>query len=433
MRTLIPTLLLLFSATAFGQEFKWATSLDAARAEAKERGVPLLISMHTSTEKACKRMLKTIYTDPEVQAKLAEFVVLPTCFDEHEENAARIDGQEMMVSTLFLTVGCDVLTQNEALVRAEFFSGPQVKVPQHLFIDATGKVFMKKIYELKKAKFLTLLDNALIAFGSKESETLDALTRAQLKAVRTGSNKEREAGVSSILDRDDERRTQVLYLTMRGIRKEKERAVAVRAMGKEEYSHASEMALKFLRDPSDWVRNCTVVTLEELRAAEAEKPLLELFKRARDKEIKKDILRALGPCASDSEEAKAILMKHAKSRKDKERVAAYLSLGHFLEHADVRELLQQRYKAEGKDTLMKTAIIWGYSKSRDADYIPDVQAFIGDSRNQQLIMVADAAMAIMKGGEPKSWWRLVKAIKPLYGRDKVMRNQVRVWNEWGKR
>ncbi len=378
-------------------------------------------------------MLNTLYTDPEVRTRLAEFVVLPTCFDEHDEVKASVDGEDVMVSPLFRSVGCAALMKNEAVVRSEYFPGPVVKVPQHLFIDATGKIFLKKIYELKKSKFLALLDNALIAFGSKESETLDAATRAQLKAVRQGPTKEREEGVAAILDREDPKRNQILYLTIRGISKEKDRAVAIRAMGKDEYSHASEMALRFLGDRSEWVRNCTVVTLEEMRDTEAAEPLLTLFKRARDKELRKDILRALGPCAAGNEGAKTILMKHAKSRKDKERIAAYLSLGHFLEDEAVRTLLRARYKSEGKDTIMKTAIIWGYGKSRDSEYIPDVQAFIKGSKNQQLIMVADAAIAMMKGGEPKSWWRLVKAIKPLYARDKVIRNEVRVWNEWGKR
>ena len=91
MRSVLLALLFLFPTLAVAQEFTWAKSLEAAKEKAKERGVPLMITMHTSTEKACKRMLNTIYTDPEVQERLAEFVVLPTCFDEHDEVKANID------------------------------------------------------------------------------------------------------------------------------------------------------------------------------------------------------------------------------------------------------------------------------------------------------------------------------------------------------
>ena len=433
MRLVAFALVLCFALSASAQEFRWAKTLESARAEAKERNVPLLISMHTSGEKACKRMLGKVYRDPQVRARLAEFVVLPTCFDTHGEVEAEVDGKKKPVSKLFGQLGCNALMANERAVRDAFFDTNEVTVPQHIFVDPEGKVLLRKVYELKTPKFLTLLDRAQVAYGASASETLDDASKGYLKDVKEGSQKEREEAVKALLDFEDEKKNEILYLTIKGIRKDKDRAVCVRAMGFEQYAAAAPLVMKWLEDPSPWVRNCAIVTLEEMKASESAERLLELWSETKDKEIKKDLLRALGPCAPGDEAAHKILTKPVKDRDERNRVAAYLSLGHFVDDEKVRTLLRKRFKAEGRDTLMKTAILWGYSKSRDSDLTKEVDALLKGNKNKQLEMVAEAAKVLMRGEDPDNWWNLVKAIGPLYARDKVMRNEVKVWKEWGRR
>ena len=167
MKILSLTLALALSPTIDAQaQVTWEPTLEGALAKAREGGKPLLISMHTSTEVACQRMLKKLYTDPAIVPILSEFVLLPTCFDDHDEVMKTIDGKKVSVSPLFGTLNCEQLRRNEADVRKTFFDKSEVKVPQHIFVGDDGKPYMKKIYELKKPAFITLLNNALVIYGS---------------------------------------------------------------------------------------------------------------------------------------------------------------------------------------------------------------------------------------------------------------------------
>ena len=428
----IPILLLLATASVFGQKgIHWEKDLDAALARAKDENRPLLICMHTSTEIACKRMLAKVYTDPSVQGKLKEFVLLPTCFDRHPQETQTVDGKEQTVSTLFKTVDCDVLTKNEELVRERFFDGNNVKVPQHIFVGADGKAFLKKIFELKKPAFLEFLDRALVQFGIKEVGGMDEPTRKLFEQVRKGSNKEKEAAVKKILEFQSEKKTEILYLTIQGLKRENDRMTCIRIMGAEDLSHGSTIALKWLSDKSTLLRNGAVVTLEEMKSGEASKPLMDLFGRTKssEKELKKDILRALGPCGAGDADVKALLVKHTTDKVEINRLAAYLSLGYFLDEEDVQRVMQERWKKEGKSVALKTAIIWGYRQSQSRELAEQLESLMAGERNGQLKFVAAAALRTMRGERAArgTWRALRKSLSVLYAKDKVVRNRVKRW------
>ncbi|MCB9832811.1 MAG: thioredoxin family protein [Planctomycetes bacterium] len=419
---------------------KWEKDLASALARAKAEKRPLLISMHTSTEVACQRMLTKIYADPEVQARLAEFVLLPTCFDKHAEEKAVIDGVETMVSPLFKTVGCDALTRNEQEVREHFFDKAEVKVPQHVFVDADGNMYLNKIYELKKKEFLALLNRGLVMFGGKASEAFEEATRKLFEDVKKGSAEEKEAAVKAIVELGDPEKLDVLYLTIIGLEKDDDQAVCIRALGYEQYAAAADFILKFLDADSDYIKNCAVITLEEMKASQADAKLRALLDKARDKHLKKDILRALGP-AGGSDEAKAVLLEYAEDREDDFRVASYLSLGNYMSDTKVQEFLPQRYKKEGKDVAAKTAIIWAYATSRDESLIPALQEMVSKEKNKQMEDTAGLAMERMKQGNGPpppgqgdgrgQFMRVRKALAPLFAKDKIDRNRVKEWKKWG--
>lgn len=427
---------LLASAVAAQSQVKWESSLDAALARAKAEGKPLLISMHTSTEIACQRMLTNLYRDPAIVPILNEFVVLPTCFDDHEETEVEIDGEKRRVSPLFQTVGCDVLRKNEADVRERYFETSKVTIPQHIFVGDDGKIYLQKIYELKKPAFITLLNNALILYGGQAADGMDPVTKTYLEKIRKGTEKERRHAVRGVLEFEDQRKLDILYLTIQGLKKESEKAECVRAFGREQFSWAAPTVMKWLRDPAEHIRHCAVVSLEEMKAKEAAKTLLEMHGKARskDKELKKDILRALGPCTEASEEARKLLVSKTKDRSDVMRIGAYLSLGYYLENEDVREVLAKRFKKEKKNIAAKTAILWAYSFSGDEELIPSMEALVAKEKNRQLHYIANAAALKIKTGSgvAKSegrggYAKLRKALGAIYSRDKILRNAYQYW------
>ncbi|MAG57771.1 MAG: hypothetical protein CMJ83_15905 [Planctomycetes bacterium] len=412
----------------------WESTLEQAQTKAKRQGKPMLISMHTSTEVACQRMLKNLYTDPDIVPILSEFVLLPTCFDVHEEETRTVDGKKVSVSPWFGTLNCQQLTKNEIDVRSTFLDKSEVKVPQHIFVDGSGKIFMTKVYELKKPAFITLLNNALILYGSKAAKGMDKVTKGLLRSVKRGSMKDKRRSVIGLLDLEDPRTVDILYLTIQSITREQEKGECVRAFGRDLYTWASPTVAKWLRDPSEHVRNCAVVSLEEMKAPGVAPKLLSLFQKARDKELKKDILRALGPCGEDSEEIKKVLLKQVKDRREVTRIACYLSLGYYLDQEDVRELLHKRFKKEGRSVAAKTAIIWAHTYLRDETLIPSMQALVANEKNHQLKYMVGAAELQIKTGTAVAkkdgrggYIKLHKAFGVIFGKDKILRNSYKYW------
>ncbi len=435
-RVLIPALVFLssFVSHVFAQgEIRWETGLEAAFARSKSENKPLLITMHMSKEIACQRMLRNIYTDPEVIAKLQNFVLLPTCVDRHKEVTRIIDGTSVNVSALFGSISCDALRKNEKEVRFDFLETTDVKVPNHIFVDHEQKIFMQKIYELKKPAFLELLNRALVQFGAKVVDGMDGATKKLYKAVRKGSTKQKVKAVKAILDFQDKKKTDTLYMIIEGLKKETDKAACIRAMGNDGLEHAIPIVLKWLNDPSVLVKNCAVVTLEELKAEEATKPLLALFKvkKSNYKVLHTDILRALGPCGAGEQEVKTLLLAHVSDKREPMRMAAYMSLGYFLEDEDVQETLQDRWKKDAKGVAPRTAILFAYMTSKDSSLIPQVDALIKGERNHQIILVAEAAKREMGGKKVKakkgSAKSLRKALSPLYTKDKIIRNRIKRW------
>ncbi|MFT7619389.1 MAG: hypothetical protein ACI97A_003040 [Planctomycetota bacterium] len=441
MRNHFALIVLLFLSTFSGtgqaqtSGVQWETNLDAALARAKSENKPLLLSMHTSTEIACKRMLGNLYSDVDVIAKLKDFVVLPTCFDRHAEVKKSIDGEEKMVSPMFRTIDCETLMRNEHAVKEMFFEKAEVKVPNHIFVGIDGAIFMKKIYELKKPAFLDLLDRALVQFGSKTVDGMDGATQELFRKVKKGNVKEKEAAVKAILEFQNAEKTETLYRTIQGLKKDEDRAVCIRAMGSDDLTDASPIAMKWMSDKSDFIKNCAVVTLEEMKAGDATKSLLDLFDRTKknSKELRKDILRALGPCGFGDPAAKQLLMTHATDKKEPMRLAAYMSLGHFLDEEDVQQLLQKRFKKDSKGVAARTAILFAYLTSKDTSLIPQVDAMTAGEKNHQILMVAGAAKRAM-GGETDgakskkvSGKSMRKAWAPLYTKDKIVRNRIKRW------
>ncbi|MEZ6196027.1 MAG: hypothetical protein R3F20_09935 [Planctomycetota bacterium] len=390
--------------------------------------------MHTSTEVACQRMLTNLYTDPEILPILSEFVILPTCFDDHDEVEKDIGGTKMKVSPLFGTIGCENLRQNEHDVRKRYFESYDVKVPQHIFIGDDGKPYLTKIYELKKPDFITLLNNALVLYGSKAADGMDAVTKGFLEAVKKGTQPEKRKAVRGILALEDERKLDILYLTIQGIDKERDKGECVRAFGKDVYTWAAPTVMKWLRDPSDYVRNCAIVSLEEMRATIAGTRLIEMFPKERDKEIHKDILRALGPCGDGTLAAKEILVENVKDRREDNRIACYLSLGYNIGDADVQALLAERYKKEGKSVAAKTAILWAYAVRRDESVIPALQALVAKEKSSQITYLADAVERHIRTGsavDPAAgrggYMTFHKALGPIFTKDKIERNAYKYW------
>lgn len=426
-------LMLFHPSLSAADDFSWETDLESAMKKAASTGKPLLIAMHTSTEAASVRMLNQVYRDSKVRTRLGDFVVLPTCMDVHAEVMADVNGEERSVSLLFGEVDCKTLVRNEKEVRARFFKSSVVKVPQHIFVDVQPdgqwRILSQKVYELSKSKFLVLLEKALVTHGAVRVNGLPDHLKKLFALIRKGSGDERTEAVKSLVRFKNIKISDLLFPSIQKLAKEKDRAVCIRAMGYTEFTYAASVAMRWLPDRSSFIVNCAVVTLEEMAAADAVQSLLDLFPQVREKELQKDILRALGPCGAGNLPAKKLLLEYVENKEEIFRLAAYLSLGHFLDDGEIVKILKDRFKKERGKTLLKTGIVWAFRHKRDSRLADELEELVAKERNAQITAVAAAAAKIMRGEYLEYDGQLRNALRALYSRDKIVRNEIK---DWGK-
>lgn len=412
-------------ATASAQDaLPWEKSLDAALEKAKAEKRPILICMHWDQEKACIEMLRDVYSDSEVRAHMRDFILVGTCPDGHEETTATVDGKEEKVSALFGGVSCDVLVANEKSVKQRWFEGNAVTVPQHLFVDPDGEIYLRKVYQLNKSKFIDLMREAKGVYTDEAVKDVDGRVRAYLLAVKNGKAAERKSAIRAVIEIGDEHVNDLLFNTIDVLKKDKDRAACIRAVGYRDLAGFGPGLVRFLEDGEDEIVNAAVVSLEETAFEPATPRLIALYAETKDEEIKKDVLRALGATAKGDEAAKAVLVAAMKEKNDRLRRSAYLSLGDFLrEDPELRDALVAAYEDEGGSFDMKGAILVAFYRSGDPESVPALDAMMEKEKNNQLVQFADLARERMKGGQPRdrAVWGFVRDV---IADDKIKRNVV---------
>lgn len=436
MKTLRGLLAVIFSAflattqivaQATPTELHWEENVPAALARSKAEKKPILICMHKDKEIACTRML-ALYDDPEVRAKMSEFILIGTNISYHTEIKKTVNGAEKTFCPQYKSVPCEVHVANEAHVRQTYLPANTVLVPYHLCMDADGKTLLAKVYEMKKTAYLDWLDRAKLAFGGVTEEGLDTQTKALLGIVRNGQTAEKEKAVKAVLDFQVEAKTLLLYDAVVENQAPADRAVCVRAMGYEQYPHAGAILVKHLKDEALEVVNAAVVSLEETKAGAA-KELLAIWAKAKDAELKKDLVRAFGPCAPGDPEVKKILLAQFKANDDRMKQGACMSLGYFLTDADAKKALLDLYHKE-RDVTLKTAIYYAFYSAGSSDMAADVEKLKEEEKNQQLKTVATLVLDKLAGREPSIPGKQSRQLwKPLFARDRIERNRAKEWGD----
>jgi HEAT repeat protein len=443
-------------------EPQWAHNVEAALKQSAAEKKPVLFVIMKDKEVACKRMLDHVFTDEQVRARLAGFILLPCSTYDHTEGGGDQCSQ-------FKGVTCAEHQAIEREMRNRFQDENNVVAPQHLVCDSSGRLLYRHLYELKTAGFIEFLDRGLALFVEGKSEvtsrpTSDATSRpaggapADPTAAPKKLSPDLEQKVAAIVKADDagkesltkelltdatpERRDAFLEV-VKQLKVSKDKEIVIRAIGYPEFAAAAPAVITLLAEKDVHARNCAVVTLEEMANPGACAPLVELFKKEKDPETHKDIVRALGPCGAGKPEARAILLKELSSSIENVRSGAAMSLGYFLAgDAEVEKAYRSRWDKDGSNLRVKTAILWGISLSNDPAQAKLVDDLTKDENNAQIKQVAAAVKTKIGGGDPFGGGPrggggggrggfgggrggLLKLLAPLYADDKIVRNRIK--------
>lgn len=445
---------------------QFAPSVSDAYAQAKREKKPVVWIVMKDEEIACTRMLGIVYADEKIRKKCAEFVLLPSSLYEHATAPVVVQGKTLTSCTHFPGVTCAEHQAIEKEMRTRFEESSEVIAPQHIVTDADGKLLLRKPYEMDVPQLLAFLERAQRHFRGESDAPpavalppgatpppdaelgLSAEDKRLIAALTAAPDEERLSAAKELAGRG-KGATAALASALLGdsIKPEALRLKILRALGQRECANAAKDLCPGLESKSMPFRNSLVVTLEEMSNPVAVEPLLELWKKEKDPETKKDILRALGPTGVGNENAKKLLLEQLKGKDDAHRVASAIALsGHSPGAEDVQAALVERWKKEPGNELIKFAILFGISQSRDNELALKLAPMLKDEKNGEVKSLAETVLAGVTGSAPPDAGRgrgggggrggrggpemaIFRAGRRLFESDKIERNVVKEFRE----
>lgn len=433
------------SAAPLAWSHDWRSAQESAAAAKR----PILVVVMKDDEPGCTRMMEKVYADPEVQKRLAGFVLVPASQATHPLIEIERDGRRGPSCSQFVGSLC---SEHQAIERelharlaeperSDEKGADRVLAPQHLVLDAGGTLLLRRPYEMKRQGLLEFLDYGLALFADPKLANQPGIrSPAVLKLldaiVKAPNDDAREKATRDLLDEPSPERELALLEAVERTSGAEHKEPIVRAAGYPEYKAWAPMMVRLLDSSDSWVRDCAVVSLEEIGEPLAGPPLLSLWEKEKDGETKKDVLRALGPCGGGRSAVRALLLSQLDAAKDPWRSAAAMSLGFFLKgDAEIAATLEKRYAKE-KSATDRLAILDAFLVANDATQRERVESM---TRGEKDAALADCATRLRaRLGEPGGRafgafdWQLQKLLAPLYADDKVVRNRIKAWKRSAK-
>jgi hypothetical protein len=417
--------------TALPWQHDWKSACGKAAAEKK----PILVVVMKDQEPACPRMLNDLFGDAEIDLKLASFVLVPCCVTAHGPPGSDPKAQSC---PRFPGIRCSDHLEIEKELHPRFadaVSG-EIIVPQHVVCDATGNVLLRHPWEMKRAAFLEFLANGLELWKGPPAAAKGARSAAVEKLVdailQTKGDEAREQATRDLLsDASPERESALLDVVAR-LKAQNDKRVVIRAAGRPELKSFSKTIAQLLDEKDATLRDCAVVTLEEMRDPAVAGALLAAWEKEKDAETRKDLLRALGPCGGGNPEARKLLLAELGDAKENLRAAAACSLGCFLKgDAEVATALESRWTKE-KGAAARVAILWGIGESEDQAQTAFVDRLVRNEKGDDLQKLAEivrkrlsVGLDAMTFGHGKGHRAEVHhLLLPFVAEDRIKRNYV---------
>jgi len=430
-----------------GARLDWQHDWKSACERATEQKKPILVFLLSDVEPICQKTVDGIVADAEGMRRLASFVLLVASPSQHELVEKEIDGKRVKSCARYPGILCSEHIALEVALRDKFLdpaTGGEV-VPQFAAFDGNGALLIKHAYAMKRDGFLEFLNAALAAGGGTAAPAEATRSPAVLKIIEAvvgaKSDAERERAARDLFADSSPEREAALQEILARLKTPADQGVVIRAAGAPEAKAWAPAIALLLADKSSFVRDCAVVTLEEQRNPAVAGDLLAAWAAEKDEDVKRDLLRALGPCGAGKPEAKKLLCEELASSKKPYRIAAAVGLGALLSgNSDVAATLQSRWPKE-RDHDVKIAIVWGVGEAGDAAQADLIDKLMKGQKDEELATVASVAKERLRSNLKKAiksmgkggGQQLERLLEPVYGGDKVPRNFLRALEERAKK
>ena len=391
----------------------WEASFATAEARAKRLQRPILFALLGAKDGASRRMLREVYTAPEVRKLLAELVPIIGCAD----TVPTIDtGPRRGTSTLFPSV---TVAQHQANVKlaAKRYVGEPVLVPQHLLISPDGHLLERHVGFLDGKHFAKLLSAGIAR--------VDATWRAQAKRPATAGASESgaasELSFAGLFDADATMRAktarrlvetpdkELVLRLYRQIQDPETRRLVLEAARRKDMAWVGPLVTEALADEHELVRVEALSTATASGLASLAPSLLSGYRHEERGDVQRKFLAALGACAHDDKKALAAITSATKDRDERTRGAAYLSLAAAGRHSPatakhIGDILVKR-GLKDRDLRARGAAAWALGELRLKGARSAIVKRVARQRRKDR-RIFRAAIERIDGGDPKDWDKL---------------------------
>jgi len=325
-----------------------------------------MIAIHRASEPGTQSMLKWTYSNAEVQRLLHEMVCVVACSDAFPTIES---GPRKGKSSAFPTVTFEEhRAVFEAVMKRFFGKSEQIVVPQHLFLDPSGELILRKETALSAKGFVTVLKRALdhvdpgwngpklVVAKAGQPESEDSL----LKALFSTNPKEQKRAVARAVA-GDKKMLLRLYRQITSV--EIRTSLLEEALTAKDLSWSLDLIRSALSDPDAGIRGHGARIAGQSANDAVLSDLLAALSAEKDEEAKHQLLEAVGRCGMDHRAARDALLEAFKGADQKTRAYAYVALGYLTEHRRVVEYLMTR-GLKDRDTNARSAAVWALGNLR---------------------------------------------------------------------
>ena len=349
---------------------RWAPSIEAGLAEAKKRGVALLVALNMDNERGNQGMVDDVYTSAEFHAAAAKCVIAVGSLSKHPTRTDPKTGKK--VCARFGSILCAEHQDIEATVRQDWLKrGPKddVESPRHFFLSPDGKILFEKVWTMKAGDLSALMMRASELCTPDNLKDWDELA-GRLRRAQDPIAAVREIALAELIAENSQEIDTELAKLAKSTKDANVAGSIYAAFATASDPLRRKFAQTALSSKAPEVRMIVAYAMHKSGVAEHLKPLLARVSKEKDERVRGTLYRAIGALGKDDAAVRKVLLKSVQNSKDAARGHAALSIGPWATEKKVQAALKKILVQGGRGRVRGAAVFaLGMSKSdkcRDA-------------------------------------------------------------------
>ncbi len=393
-----------------GVTISWERSYAGGVAKSKADSKILFLAVNMDAEAGNDRTVKNIYSNPQMATLTTETVNLIASTGQHRASG---DCPHLGAVTCKEHRSIDGQARSKVLVPD---AAGHVVAPQHIWLNPSGEVLLSVPYEISMAEMQWCFYEAARLLDPENASSVPTGGKRPKRAIIAGvEGTTREALPTTLTEEEIERLVleirqrklpwAQLYDNYERLRMSTSPAAReqikkylnqmkpvpgggspmIRDIGGDSPIEYWDILTPFASDPDTKVRNEVAVALEQLAVPESLKQLTKQYKKEKDPQVRKNLLRAISACGPNSKAAQSLVLKAAKQSKDDLlRRNALICLGLREPSEDGRNAIQKALKGDSEMDRFAAVVAMGLSHDDHWD-----------------LALAEASMPSKMGAAPK--------------------------------